>query len=134
VGGAERWGVLILLVIVGLFLRALYIRGTAQLCNGYRLMWMNGTEAVIADVNGNVVTRGTVTQYATNCPFITGYTSKAGFPPDTDPVEGYFLINTESGFRRVGMTEAEWSQQLLTIHWQTPHLRETHPTHLPARD
>jgi hypothetical protein len=73
---AKRWGVLILLVLGGLFVRALYIRPEqAKLCNGYRLTWMNGAEAVVADADSNVVTRGTVTRYATNCPFITGYTS-----------------------------------------------------------
>jgi len=93
---------------------------------------MNGAEAVIADPNNNVVTGGTVTHYATSCPLITGYTSKQGFPPETDPVEGYFLIDTDSGISTLGMTEAEWAERLQAAHWQRPSMHATHPTKLPA--
>jgi len=52
---------------------------------------MSGVEVVIADPSMHVITGGTVTRWATKCPSITGYTRKEGFPPETDPVEGYFL-------------------------------------------
>ena len=90
---------------------------------------MNGAEAVIADPSSNVVTSGTVTRFAARCPFITGYTSKEGFPPDTNPREGFFLINTDTGSHQIGMTEPEWRSELLSIRWQTPKMYETHPTH-----
>ena len=124
---AKQWGFLVLGVLVMLSLWSLYLRGTRQLCNGYRLVWMNGAEAVIADPDNNVVTSGTVTRYSTKCPFITGSTSKQGFPPDTDPAEGFFLINTDTGFQQLGLTEAEWRKELLGMHWGTPSMHETHP-------
>lgn len=120
---------MVLVCFLGLFLWAWHMRGTRQLCNGYRLVWMSGVEAVIVDSANNVVSSGTVTRYATNCPLITGYTSKQGFPPETNPVEGWFLIDTDTGFHQLGMTEPEWQHQLLRMRWQTPHMRETHPTH-----
>jgi hypothetical protein len=125
----KRWGILGLCALAVLFLWALYVHETHQLCNGYKLIWMNGAEAVIADPDNNVVTSGTVTRFAANCPFITGYTGKQGFPPDTNPREGFFLINTDTGSHQIGMTESEWRKELLTIRWQTPHMYETHPTH-----
>lgn len=87
---------------------------------------MNGAEAVIADPHDNIVTNGTVMRFATNCPLITGYTSKQGFSPETNAVEGYFLVDTESGISTLGMTDAEWSDRLTAAHWQRPSMHATH--------
>jgi hypothetical protein len=124
---AQKWSVA-LLALAGCVAWGFYLRGTRHFCNGYTLQWMNGAEAVIADESNLVVTRGTVARYATNCPFITGYTSKEGFPPETYPVEGYFLIDTQAGSSRLGMTEAEWKQELASIRWRSPSMHETHPS------
>jgi hypothetical protein len=128
---AKHW-VLASVILLSCVLWAWYLRGTRQLCGGYRLLWMNGAEAIIADSNNNVVTSGTVTRYATSCPLITGYTSKQGFPPETDPVAGYFLIDTDSGISTVGMTESEWVEHRRAIHWPHPSMHATHPIKLPA--
>jgi hypothetical protein len=58
---AKKWSVLLLLVLVAWFTWGLYLHGTRHFCNGYRLLWMNGAEAVIADAASHVVTSGTVT-------------------------------------------------------------------------
>jgi hypothetical protein len=94
---------------------------------------MNGAEVVIADAHNRIVTSGTVTRYAVSCPLITGYTSKEGFPPETDPVEGYFVIDTESGTSILGMTETEWSRKLGVTGWQHPSMHDIHSTRLPAK-
>ncbi len=129
---AKRWGVLVLVAFAFWFAWGWYMRGTRHFCNGYRLQWMNGSEAVILDSANNVVTSGTVTRYATNCPFITGYTRKQGFPPETNPVEGYFVIDTDNKSQTLGMSEADWKEKLAAIHWQMPHMHQTHAMPFPS--
>jgi hypothetical protein len=103
-----------------------------QLCNGYRMIRMNGAEVVIADPANRVITGGTATRWAAQCPYVTGYTRKEGFPPDTAPVEGYFLIDTSNRSEMVGMAETNWIEQMSAIHWEKPTMRETHVS-LPPR-
>ena len=101
------------------------------LCNGYRMVRMNGAEVVIADPDNRVITSGTVTRWAAQCPYITGYTRKEGFLPEANPIEGYFLIDTANRSQEVGMDEADWIHQMSILHWQKPWMRETHVVRLP---
>jgi hypothetical protein len=94
------------------------------LCAEYRLVRMNAYEVVIADPRNHIVTSGTVVSFAVKQPYITGYTSAENMAPDTEPVEGYFLIDTRTGERYEGLHETNWKGKLTTIGWTNPKLRK----------
>jgi hypothetical protein len=94
-----------------------------NLCNGYRFVRMNGYEVVIANQKNDVLTRGTVAMFAVKSPLVTGYTSSKHMSPDTDPVDGYFLLDTVSGTVDEGMTERAWRQKLSELLWEHPAMR-----------
>ena len=81
---------------------------------------MNVYEAVIADPHNHIVTRGTVAMFAVKSPNVTGYTSSEHMSPDTDPVDGYFLIDTVRDTAVDGLTKPEWKQKLSELYWEHP--------------
>jgi hypothetical protein len=85
---------------------------------------MNGYEVVIANQKNDLITRGTVTTFAVKSPYITGYTSRQHMAPDTDPVDGYFFIDTVRGTVADGLTETVWRQRLSEMHWERPRMRK----------
>ena len=102
-------------------------RAEIAVCNGYSLVRMNGSEFVIASPAHDILTNGTVVRYAVSSPYITGYTSKNGFPKETNPVEGYFFINTATGQHVNGMSDSQWNKQLSDVGWKAPQWTETNP-------
>ena len=96
----------------------------SSLCNGYSLVRMNGYEVVVTNQKKDVLTRGTVVKFAVKSPFVTGYTSSAHMSPDTDPVNGYFLIDTERGTVFDGLSERAWKQKLSELDWEDPKMRK----------
>jgi hypothetical protein len=113
-------GILALAVLTGYIALHHYHTG---LCNGYRLVRMNGYEVVIAKPNNEVLTSGTVTMFAVRPPYITGYTSSEHMAPETEPVDGYFIIDTTKGTINDGLTGSVWREQLSKLDWEHPALR-----------
>jgi hypothetical protein len=94
-----------------------------MLCNGYQILRMNGYEVVIANPKNDLMSRGSVTSFAVKCPYITGYTSSEHMSADTDPVDGYFLIDTATGTVTDGLSETAWRQRLSELHWENIKMR-----------
>jgi hypothetical protein len=116
-----------LLVAVVFLALALFIgvrRYHTKLCNGYELVSMNGSEIVIATPKNDIVTHGTVTMFDVRSPYVTGYTSSEQMDPDTDPVDGYFVLDTENGGIIDGLGERAWRQKLADLGWERPALRK----------
>jgi hypothetical protein len=111
----------VLVIAVAAFAAARYHH--TALCNGYKLLRMNGYEVVVANPKNDIVTRGTVTIFDVKSPYITGYTSSEHMAPDTDPVDGYFMLDTASGNVSDGLTETAWRQKLTEFHWEHPVMR-----------
>ena len=113
----------VLLVVLAISFVGLRYYHTS-LCNGYRLVRMNAYEAVIAKPSNEILTSGTVTLFAVRAPYITGYTSSEHMPPETEPVDGYFIIDTVRGTIVGGLTENVWRDQLSKLGWEHPALRK----------
>jgi hypothetical protein len=94
------------------------------LCNGYNLVRMNGYEVVVANPRSDIVTRGTVTMFDVKSPYVTGYTSTEHMAPDTDPVDGYFVLDTTSGNISDGLSENAWRKRLSELRWEHPAIRK----------
>jgi hypothetical protein len=94
------------------------------LCNGYELVRMNGYEVVVASARNDIVTRGTVTMFDVKSPYVTGYTSSEQMAADTDPVGGYFVLDTVSGNISDGLSEYAWRKKLSELHWENPAMRK----------
>lgn len=109
-------------VLLGAFLGLRHYH--TALCNGYRLVTMNGYEVVVAKPDNEVITSGTVISFAVKPPYVTGYTSSEHMSPDTEPVDGYFLIDTRNGSVADGLSRAEWERRLTQLHWANPKLRK----------
>ena len=94
------------------------------LCNGYDLVRMNGYEVVVANSRNDVVTQGTVMMFDVKSPYITGYTSSEHMASDTDPLDGYFVLDTISGNISNGLSENAWRKKLSELRWEHPAMRK----------
>jgi hypothetical protein len=111
-----------------LFAIAILAQGCAHqrdLIDGYRLALMSNHQAVVIAPGNIAVTKANVTEFAFRDHIITGYTTTQNVDPDTDPVEGFFILDTKSGKFRDGMSEADWRSAMHSLGWSDPAMIST---------
>jgi hypothetical protein len=111
------------------------------LCGDYSIVRTNAAEVTISNLHkpiepvrevwhgrklhlyfGNGV--GNVRKLAVHAPYVTGYTTvlRGDHDPDAKANAGFFLLNTATDERKVGLTEREWFAKLEGIGWHSPQL------------
>ena len=80
--------------------------------NGYRLVRANPHQIAIADTNGRVRITPTILHWGTDGTIVYGETAKQTYIPDPDDIPGYFFLNTVTGARSMGLSQAAWRDSL----------------------
>jgi hypothetical protein len=106
-----------------IFAIAILAQGCAKqrdLVDGYHLALTSNHQAVVIAPGNIAVTKANVTEFAVRDHIITGYTTTQNVDSDTDPVEGFFILDTKSGKFQDGMSEADWRSAMHSLGWPDP--------------
>lgn len=96
-----------------------------DLVDGYHLALMSNHQAVVIAPGNIAVTKANVTEFAVRDHIITGYTTTQNVDSDTDPVEGFFILDTKSRKFQDGMSEADWRSAMHSLGWSDPAMIST---------